>query len=225
MTFKYRYRKQIIAVSILCTCIIIFSYIIYNYNQENKKEKKENTSLLEEKKPVKVEKEIEEIMVDVKGQVNAPGIYKLTTKDRIIDAINMAGGVLNTADTSVLNLSKKLVDEMVIIVYSKNQVKDFEKVKEVEKRVEDACKAGSNGIGNNACIESDTTKMVTSGKISINQATKEELMTLTGIGEAKADKIIAYREENNGFNAIEEIKNVEGIGDNLFDKIKEDITL
>lgn len=227
MTFKYRYRKQIIIISIILLLLGALAYYVYC----NKKEEKDNekTSILLEstkKKKKKIDKKEEntEIMVDVKGEVSNAGIYTLKSGSRVIDAINMAGGLTPNANTSVLNLSKKLTDEMVIIVYSNYEVQNFEKTKEKENIVLENCKTGYDNIENDACIEAEksTEKQ---GKVSLNSATIEELMTLSGVGEAKAKSIIEYRNKNGGFKNIEDIKNVSGIGDAVFDKIKENITL
>ncbi len=161
--------------------------------------------------------------VDIKGEVLTPGIYSLDSNKRVIDVIDMAGGLTENADTSVINLSKKIKDEMVIIIYSKSEVKEFEKTKEKETQVQEKCiQKDENSLKNDACISTDS--KTTSGKVSINTGTKEELMTLSGIGESKAQDIIKYREENGSFKTIEDIKNVSGIGDSLFAKIKENIT-
>ena len=166
-------------------------------------------------------------MVDVKGYVNNPGIYKLKKDSRVIDAINTAGGVTAEGDTSVLNLSKKLDDEMVIIVYSYTQVENFKSVKEEEKVVQQECQVGVNEIENDACIteEHESNDINQNTKVSINTATLEELMTLEGVGEAKAKAIIEYRKTNGNFNSIEDLLNVSGIGESLLAKIKENITL
>lgn len=231
MTFKYRYRKQItIVITIL---FIISSISIYFYFFQDKKEEKKAKSILTENKvPKKTKKKTEEdenkeIMVDVKGEVVNSGIYTLKEGSRVIDAIQMAGGVTQNGDTSVLNLSKKLTDEMVIIVYSYYEVRNLEKVKEVEQTVRENCVAGNNGVKNDACIENSISDSNdnTSKKVSLNTATLEELMTLSGIGEAKAKSIIEYRNQNGGFQSLDELKEVSGIGDSLFDKIKENITL
>lgn len=229
MTFKYRYRKQIIIISIIVVIIGSLIFLGYYYF-ENKEDTKKKNVLLESTKKNDKEKEtkkeeITEIMVDIKGEVINQGIYKLKTGSRVIDAINMAGGLTNNANTSVLNLSKKLIDEMVIIVYSNYEVENFEKTKEEETKVLESCKTGYDNIENDACIEPETSIETQTSKISINNASLEELMTLSGIGEAKAKSIIEYREQNGGFNSIEDIKNVTGIGDALFDQIKENITL
>ena len=175
------------------------------------------------------------VMVDVKGQVNQPGLYQLSCNSRVQDAILASGGALESADTSVLNLSKVLEDEMVIIVYSKEEVKSFSSIKEEVKKKEEKCE-NQTIIKNNACVTSEkivvednstgsSSSSNTNTKISLNHATKEELLTLTGIGESKANLIIEYRNQNGGFKTIEEIKNVKGIGDKMFEKIKDNITI
>lgn len=222
MTFRYRYRKQII-IGVIITIIVIglIVFTIVNIKKDNKEE----DIVVEKKITKKKEKEVvEELKVDIKGQVINPGIYSLKANSRVIDVIAAAGGLTEFADTSVINLSKKIKDEMVIIVYSREEVMDFHKTKEIEKQVEELCiQKDEESLKNDACITSDNNSTPT-GKISINTASQEELMTLTGIGEAKAKDIISYREKNGPFKTIEDIKNVSGIGDNLFAKIKENIT-
>lgn len=231
MTWKYRYRKQILVVSLFILLIAssISLYVVKFDKQKEKDSKKDREIVLTEKKEVKEKNKAKttntKIMVDIKGEVVNPGIYTLDDNQRVIDVINMAGGITKNADTSVLNLSKKLKDEMVIIVYSYYEVKNFSYVKEVEKKVQTGCSKGINDVENDACIEDDSSSEEESSIISINTATKEELMTLTGIGEKKAEDIIKYREENGEFTSIEDIKNVKGIGDSLFEKIKDYITL
>ncbi len=203
--------------------IVIASIIIFNsLKKDNKKDVKEDL-VLEDKKLQKKEEKEELYKVDIKGQVINPGIYELKTSSRVIDVINMAGGLTEEADTSVINLSKKITDEMVIIIYSYAEVEDFSKTKEIEKQVQEKCtKNEIYSIQNDACISISSNEI--NGLININTATKEELMNLQGIGESKAKDIIKYREENEQFNSIEDIKKVPGIGDNLFASIKENIT-
>ena len=163
------------------------------------------------------------VQIDIKGQVLTPGLYSLDKESRIMDAIMVAGGLTEQADTSVINLSKKVTDEMVIIIYSKEEVADFKKTKEQELNLQQMCiQKDENALKNDACI---TTENTTTGKISINNATIEELMTLPGIGDAKAKEIVNYRETNGPFQDINDLMNVPGIGESLFVKIQEDITL
>lgn len=191
----------------------------------NRSNKKEDEQIVLEKKPIKkADKNDDMYKVDIKGQVVNPGIYSLSINSRVIDVIEKAGGLTENADTTVINLSKKISDEMVIIIYSYEEVKEFGKTKEKESRVLMECKNNEiYSIENNACIETKETPL-TSGKININIATKEELMTLPGIGESKANDIIKYREANGQFKSIEELTNINGIGENILAKIKENIT-
>ena len=231
MTFTYRHKKQIILVCLgLVLLLVIGSFFIYkNYTADDKEEK--NIVLNTKKDTKKDEEEEEEVyyQVDIKGEVINPGIYTVKEGSRVIDVIRLAGDLTEVADTSVLNLSKKVKDEMVIIVYSYDEVVNFTATKEKEEIEQEAC-LSQNGIQNDACIKDSTddtssSSVVISGKVSLNTATLDELMTLPGIGEAKAQAIIEYREEVGAFQNIEELKEVSGIGDAIFDQIKENITI
>lgn len=147
----------------------------------------------------------------------------MTSSSRVIDVIEKAGGLTENANTTVINLSKKVTDEMVIIIYSNDQVKDFAKTKEIEQQVQNNClQKDENSLVNDACI---TTSTNTSSKISINTATLEELQTLPGIGESKAKDIISYREANGSFTSVEDLLKVSGIGEAVLAKIKDYITI
>ncbi len=236
MTFKYRYKKQIIAGSITVFILLLLGGFIIHQSLEKKDKTKEKTTLMVAKKKssnpssLEVEDDFKEIYVDIKGEINLPGTYLIKENNRVKDVIEMAGGLTEYADTSVINLSKKLQDEMVIIVYSKKEVQNFKQTKEKENNALEACKYSEDyGLENDACIENKSNtnneNSKTTAIINLNSATKEELMTLTGIGEAKADDIINYRNTNGGFKNIEDIKNVKGIGDAVFAKIKDHITI
>ena len=132
----------------------------------------------------------------------------------------------NEADTSIINLAKKITDEMVIIVYTKEEVKKSNIVDTVIKVVEKECICPN--IENDGCLNNEITDNITnkeeSSLVNINTASIEELQTLSGIGESKAKKIVEYREKNGNFKNIEDIKNVEGIGESLYETIKIHIT-
>lgn len=165
------------------------------------------------------------IKVDIKGKVKKPGVYEVDSNLRVIDAIKKAGGVTNDADTSVINLSKKLYDEMVIIIYSKTEVKNISQIKVEEQKKQKVCLSNEKLV-NGACItiEEKKEENISNKKVSINTDNIEDLMALDGIGESKAKEIIAYRKANGNFKKIEDILNVEGIGESIFEKIKDDIT-
>ena len=180
------------------------------------------------------EEEIKTVKVDVKGEVSKPGVYALEEGKRINDAINLSGGLTENADTSLLNLSKVLKDEMVIIVYNKDKIEQIKKevatpktiIEYIEKEcvcpdtINDACMVETNSNDDKKDII-DTTN----GKVNINTATKDILLTIKGIGETKADAIIKYRSEVGLFKDINEIKNISGIGESTFEKIKDNITV
>ena len=193
--------------------------------KSKKKEIKKDSEIVIKKKE-KASSSETLLKVDIKGQVNNPGIYSLKEGSRVIDVIEASGGLTENANTTVINLSKKIEDEMVIIIYSNEEVNNFAKTKEVEKQIVESCtKKDENSLKNDACINTSNEESNTDNKvININTATKEELMTLTGIGESKAKDIITYRTEK-PFTSIEDIKNVPGIGESLFAKIKENITV
>ena len=222
----YRKKKEIIIVSIILILLILTIFYWLNLKKNNKKVIKKDKEVVQ-KLEKKEEKEIEKsVKVDIKGEINNPGIYELDESMRVIDVIELAGGLTNNADTSVINLSKKLKDEMVIIIYSKYQVKNFEATKEKEKVVEEKCiQENENALKNDACINDNNSKDTNTNqdKVNINTASLEQLQTLPGVGESKAKSIIEYREKQK-FKTIEDIKNVTGIGDSLFAKIKENIT-
>lgn len=164
--------------------------------------------------------------VDIKGAIKNPGVYQLDSNLTINDAIKIAGGLTNEADTSLINLAKKITDEMVIIIYTKEEVKNSNIVDTVIKVVEKECICPN--IENDGClnteIKDDITNIEKNTLVNINTATKEELQTIKGIGESKAKSIIEYRERNGNFAKIEDIKNVEGIGETLYESIKIYIT-
>lgn len=187
-------------------------------------------SSYEEEKIVNIENEVEENIVleeikeevifykvDIKGAVKTPGVYEIEKGNRVIDAINKAGGMLKDADTSTINLSKYLEDEMVIIVYTKEEISKRKEENIKIEYIEKECVCPE--IKNDACIED-----IENGEqlqININTSSLEELMTIPKIGESKAKDIIKYREENGGFKSIEELKNISGIKDATYDAIKE----
>lgn len=168
--------------------------------------------------------------IDIKGAIKNPGVYQLNEGSRVIDAVKIAGGVTEFADTSVNNLSKHITDEMVIVIYTADEVSKFKEIKAKEELEDKACQQYNEVINNNSCIDSssntdDNPNMEIDTKISINTASIDLLMTLPGIGEAKAKNIISYREKEGKFQKIEDIMNISGIGESVFEKIKDYITI
>lgn len=218
MSFKeyvyFNIKKIIFVILIL---IIGSLYLLYLYFDS--KEDEVDEPILLKKEDVK-EEIINDCFFDIKGEVVSPGVYSISCDKRIIDAINISGGLTKNSDTSVLNLSKKIEDGMVIIVYSKKEINNYLKVLEEEKKKLSIC--DTSNVVNDACISNNTSS--DNSLININKASLNELMTLSGIGESKARSIIEYREKN-PFTKKEDLLNVEGIGEGLYDKIKENITV
>ena len=144
--------------------------------------------------------------VDIKGAVKLPGMYEVTSDMRVLNVIDMAGGLKETADDSQVNFSQRIEDQMVIYIPIEGE------------ELSETVIAGTNS--NTANISKDE-----DGKINLNQATKEELMTLSGVGEKKAEKIIEYREENGSFKTIEDLKNVNGFGEKSFESLEKYISI
>ena len=147
-------------------------------------------------------KEKEFIYVHVCGAVVLPGVYKLPAGSRAYEAVDAAGGVTDDAAPYLVNLAGVLCDEQKLYI-----PKEGEDVAQ-----EEYAQAAY------ACTSEKT-------KVNINTATKEQLMTLNGVGQSKADAIISYREKNGSFKNIEQIMEVNGIKNAAFERIKEDITV
>ncbi len=147
------------------------------------------------KKQVKTKK----IQVYVCGEVKNPGVYELDATDRIVSAIKAAGGLTKKAVPESVNQAQKMEDGQQIYIPSKSE---------------------SRGDSNKEAGE-----IKSSSLISLNQATKEELMTLPGIGQSKAEAILSYRQEHGGFSRVEDLMKITGIKDGVYNKIKDYITL
>lgn len=193
-------REQISIILIIITVLVIslFNFIRKEFiDKDNGKENLVGELIEEVEEDIK--EEPEEIMVHISGQVYKPGLVKLEPGARVIDAVNAAGGLKKNADLDKINLAKKLVDEEKIYIPD---------------------------IGEN--IEGDLLDYSTSAdvgnKININTCTKEELLSLPGIGEVLAEKIIEYREKT-PFKKLEDLMNVSGIGEKKFESIKDMIVV
>lgn len=208
-------KKYIKFIPIPIIVILVFSYFCFKNSEEVIEET--SPSILEPKIEVTEEPIIEMIKVEIKGEVVSPGVYELPLNSRVFELINIAGGLTEKAVLTNINQAKKLADEMVVVVYNQDDL--VEEVKTEYVYLECTCPE----VKNDACVE-DAKEEVSNDKISINNATKEELMTLNGVGEKMATKIIEYRKET-PFKTIEEIKNVSGIGDSLYEKIKDFIII
>lgn len=190
----------------MISCLLI--YFLYQSNANEASTNFQPIQLIEEHSILEAEHSTtdlnnpknEKIMVDIKGAVQYPGVYRLYENDRVIDAIQMAGGYTDEADSNQINHAAKVADEMVIYVPKKGET-----IQEVATFVGQASQQGN-------------------GKININTATEEDFTKLPGIGPSKARAIIEYREQHGKFKTIEDLKNVSGIGEKTFEKLKEAIT-
>lgn len=211
--FDFNKIKYIIFMLI----VLLIGLIIY-FIKMNDKQAYEDTLTFNETTNKTTSEVFEKNYIDIKGSVKNPGVYEFKKNDRVIDAINMAGGLLKNANTSNINLSQKLVSEMVIYVMNNSEIKNGSKVISCDTK----CKTEVIEVNN--CVEEK--KLETSkNKININTATVEDFTSLSGIGEAKAKSIVEYRNINGNFKSIEDIKNISGIGEALFNKIKDNIVV
>lgn len=185
---------------VVCLCSCGKSTVSYIEKESAATEEMESESETE-KIDEEQESEKQMIYVYVCGQVEHPGVYTLLEGSRIYDVFELAGGFTEEADTDYWNQARLLKDGEMIYVPSKGEVTERPFEQEASE------KTG----------ESD--------KININTATKEELMKIPGIGEAKALAILAYRQENGPFSSLEELKRVDGIKEAVFSKMKEYIEI
>lgn len=200
-------KKDYKTIGTIIIGIIIFLFFIISYFSGGSSELNKNNNesiFVEEDESMEVitkkeEKESIKIVVDIKGEIKNPNIYWLEEGCIIEDLINVAGGITEEGDLSKINRAQKLNDHEVVIIPNIN---------DKESEIESIIPSSNN-----------------ENKVNINTASINELDTLSGIGPSKAEAIIKYREENGTFKSIEEIKNVTGIGEALFEKFKENITI
>lgn len=200
----------VLSLGVIFVIVLLIFYINDGKNELNKNQDEnifvedssseadninENNNTLEEKT----------IVVEIKGEINKPAVYRLKEGTIIEELINEAGGLSENADISKINRAKEVKDHECISIPNKNEM---------------VTQNASNG-SNNSSNEINSSRP---DLINLNTATEEELQKLTGIGPAKSKDIISYREKNGEFKDIEEIKKVKGISDGTFEKIKESIT-
>lgn len=200
------YVKKYFVFVIVGVVIISVIFLIKHKESESTFIEEENDLLLLEDEEYElefldeIEEEITSIIVDVKGEVKKPGVYEVSPSSRVNDVIQLAGGFTKEADENQINLAQKVEDEMVIIIPK---------------------------IGDEKATISSTVSSagVDESKVNINQATKEELETLPGIGPAKAQAILDFREENGHFKEVEDLLQVNGIGEKTLENLQEHIAV
>ncbi|WML40626.1 helix-hairpin-helix domain-containing protein [Neobacillus sp. OS1-2] len=203
-------------LAVIAVIFIVGGSLYYFYAQDNVEPVpmnsivEENNLQTEEKEPVdrtktnEAAKLPEKIMVDVKGQVKLPGVYQSNIGERVIDVIGRAGGLTEQADQAQVNFAEHVQDEMVIYIPAMGEEGE-------------AATTGSSGEDRLASSAASQGK----GKININKADEQELQNLPGIGPAKATAIIEYRNTSGSFKEVEDLKNISGIGDKTFEKLKD----
>jgi len=186
-----------VAAAALLVAAAFFVFVLTGDEEESLEEE---TNVVTESEP-----KMTMIMVDIGGEVNDPMVAELEEGSRVEDAINAAGGVTEDADLTEINRAAFLEDGDKILIPEKQEV-----------ALNDISNATDGSVKGSYTSYSD-------GKININTAGSEELQMLDGVGPVTAEKIIDYRESNGRFKDIEDIKNVSGIGEKTFEKLKDDI--
>lgn len=203
-------KKNIFIKIIIILIILVF--IIYNFFilKNDSEEFNSLESIVNNSSENIVKQEIiNKIKVYVTGQVNSPGVLELDEGARIEDAVNLAGGLTLDANLQNINLAFILEDGQKLYIPS---IYDNEPVEYIS-------------INNGTNIIENPNTLSSSSKININKAGIEELTTLPGVGDSLAQKIFNYRKENGNFKSIDDLKNVNGIGDKKFESLKEYISI
>ena len=198
----------------LIIAVIIAFAAVYYFLEERKSSSEINveeivpTAINEEEEVIQPTqnqtKVAESFIVDVKGQVKMPGVYSSSPEERVIDVVQRAGGLTENADESKVNFAEHVQDAMVIYIPAKGEEGNI-----------------PQGLTSNPSDTGGTKQ----GKINLNKADENELQNLPGIGPSKAAAIMEYRETNGPFKSVEDLKNISGIGDKTFDKLKDLISV
>lgn len=199
-------KRYIVGVVIIAVIIVIGFLLMYQKDEAQQKEmsfaiQKEK---LQEDNNVNENADISpsELIVDIKGAVHYPGVYTLSENMRIVDVIEQAGGFTKEADEKQVNLAERIYDEMYIYIpiigEEGQQIPTF---------------------------SNDTTGKDADNKIRVNQASTEELQTLTGIGPSKAETILQYIEENGPLQEVNDLLQISGIGEKTLEKFKDEIII
>ncbi len=208
---KENLLKYLLSIAIITIFLSVFLF----YNISSSETEKQILSLNEftheeESNEIKIEDVQENIFVEIKGEVLNPDVYELEKGSIVRDLILISGGLTEIGDTSNINQARELQNGECIVVLSKQEILDMKNNSNEILKVDNV-----SSFNVESSFDDD--------KVNINTASKEELKTLSGIGDGLAEAIISYREENNGFNTIDDIKNVSRIGDKTFEKFKDKI--
>ncbi|WP_032601699.1 helix-hairpin-helix domain-containing protein [Staphylococcus epidermidis] len=214
--FFMKWKLYILIILIMLTTF--FFYLLNDNNNDLIQNSQERQSKISDqqiknskklnKKEVSIQKDNTKetkTFIDIKGAVKHPNVYEMSSSNRVIDALNKAE-VLKDADLSQLNLSEKLVDQKLIYV---------------PKKGENSMKINSQ----QSTLNSSDVKINTNQPLNLNSATEEQLKNIPGIGPSKAKEILNYREQNHGFNSIDDLMKIKGFGKKTFEKLKEHFTI
>jgi len=235
-TLKNYFKEIIIGILIIICGSLIWCNFKINEEKESDAIIANNSEITIKKENDNQPEETRTIFVDIKGAIKKPGVYEMDEKAIINDVIKLAGGFNSNAYKNNINLSKKVSDEMVIYVYNKTEYKNKSTSNketvicktpsyEIDNCTNDKVSIIENDKDNNDSEPNDNVNIENNTLININKATINDLTTIKGIGDAKAKTIIEYRDKNGAFKSINDIINVTGIGESLFEKIKDYITV
>ena len=241
-------KKQKIVI-VIVTTIILAGVGYFAYATETEKQNETNLEIAEteEKQEDEKQNKEEKIIVHLSGAVEKEGIIELDENSRIADAIEKAGGIKENACIDEINLAYKLEDGMKIYIPTKEECKQQQEEnkqliqtetsgisnsnsqesqnKNATKSIGTATNEGKTNSGGTSITGASSNNTAKQGKVNINTAAQTELETLPGIGPSTALKIVNYRKEKGKFKKIEDIKEVSGIGDSKYNKIKDLITI
>ncbi|MEE1039061.1 MAG: helix-hairpin-helix domain-containing protein [Eubacterium sp.] len=200
-------KNAFLILTVIVISVVLLSFGIWKFSDGGSSDSESINIIQEEKSSETVmEEDTGYIIVDISGEVVNPMVIELPAGSRIQDAISGAGGLTKNADISTVNRAEKLEDGTKILIPSKNETSD-----------------GNISSSESSSGSASTNIKENNNRVNINKADSEELRTLDGVGPAMAERIITYRNENGSFKAIEDLKNVSGIGDKTFEKLKNNI--
>lgn len=202
-------NQEKITIILILVLVVVGVGIVVNKNihREDHLVVNRNSNISENNSVPAPQLENPSVIIHIAGAVKNPGVYQLKTTDRIVDAVKIAGGAIEEANLDLINLAALLKDGQKIIVPYKNYSKTGEEIK--------------TNINNPAVNIYSSSSISTEEKININTANAAILQSLSGIGPVLSEKIIEYRNQNGLFGAIDDIKDVSGIGEKKFEGIKD----
>jgi len=207
--FNLSRQEKIVFLIIISALLITFSWKLYSKEKDSiiivPTADMGESDIREEKELI--DKKI--CIVHISGAVNQPGVYQLTEGERIIDAVKMAGGEMESANIDAVNLAAHLYDgQKIVLPFILEDNED---------------EVNQNVLANEEFRQHDYS--LSSSVLNLNAVTSNQLETLPGIGPALAERILSYRKNHGLFRNIEDIMNVSGIGEKRFESIKEYITV